>query len=227
MKKLSILAVAAISLMASCTGGGSESTAIKTQSDSLSNAIGSLMGMQIKSMIKNETLNSKIIAQAIDQVMATKDDKELEGLVSNADNFFRNYMTVIVPAKKKEIEEKFLAEKSKKSGVIKTESGLLYEIIEPGDANLKPTPENTIVAHYKGSLADGSEFDSSYKRGEPLTLQLKNVIKGWTEGLQLIGKGGKIKLYIPCELAYGTQHPQLGNEALEFEIELIDVTKPE
>ncbi|MEG0499814.1 MAG: FKBP-type peptidyl-prolyl cis-trans isomerase [Rikenellaceae bacterium] len=79
-----------------------------------------------------------------------------------------------------------------------------------------------MVANYKGTLTDGTEFDSSYKRGEPAQFPLNQVIKGWTEGLQLIGKGGKIKLTIPSALAYGSQG-QLANEVLIFEVELLDV----
>lgn len=223
MKKLLILSVAAATLMVSCTGG-SKSTAIKTQTDSLSNAIGTLMGMQLKQTLKDEALNSSIVAAAIEKVMATKDAKDIEGEVTAADNYFRDYMTVVLPAKKAAAEEKFLVEAAKKAGIQKTESGLLYEVIEAGDATMMPIATDTVVANYKGTLIDGTEFDSSYKRGEPTEFPLDRVIKGWTEGLQLIGKGGKIKLTIPSALAYGSQG-QLGGEVLIFEVELVDVKK--
>ncbi|MEG2758929.1 MAG: FKBP-type peptidyl-prolyl cis-trans isomerase, partial [Rikenellaceae bacterium] len=105
----------------------------------------------------------------------------------------------------------------------KTESGLLYEIVETGDMAIVPTSStDTVTVNYKGTLSDGEEFDSSYERGEPAIFPLDGVIPGWTEGIKLIGKGGKIKLYIPSDLAYGNQGP-LAGEALVFDVELLDV----
>lgn len=225
MKKLFILAVATASVMASCTGG-SNSVAIKTSADSLSNAVGTIMGMQIKQVLKDEKLNSNILAAAFDKVMSAKDIKDMDAEISAADAYFRNYMTVVVPAKKAEAETKYLETAAKKANVQKTESGLLYEIVEMGDVNNKPSAADTVIANYKGTLIDGTEFDSSFKRGEPAEFPLGHVIKGWTEGLQLIGKGGKINLTIPSGLAYGNQG-QLGGEVLLFEIELVDVKKSE
>lgn len=115
-------------------------------------------------------------------------------------------------------------------GVQKTESGLLYLIEREGDVNNKPSATDKVKAHYEGTTFDGTKFDSSYDRGEPSEFPLSQVIKGWTEGLQLIGKGGKIILWIPAELAYGASSPSpnIGaNEALKFVVELEDVIKPE
>lgn len=221
MKKLVILSVAVATILVSCTGG-SKSVAIKTQADSLSNALGTLMGSQIKKMVKDEPINAAIVAAAIEKVMSTKDMKDIEGEMASSENFFNNYMTVVMPAKKAAAETKILEDAAKKSGVQKTESGLLYEIVEAGDVAMKPTVADTVVAHYRGTLSDGTEFDSSHKRGEPATFPLNQVIKGWTEGLQFIGKGGKINLVIPAAIAYGNQGP-LAGEVLFFEVELIDV----
>ncbi|MEG0499813.1 MAG: hypothetical protein RR550_01665 [Rikenellaceae bacterium] len=113
MKKLVILSVAVATVLVSCTGG-SKSVAIKTQADSLSNAVGTLMGSQLKQVLKDEALNANIVAAAIEKVLATKDMKDLEGEMTSADNFFKNYMTVVVPAKKAESEKKYIAEAAKK-----------------------------------------------------------------------------------------------------------------
>lgn len=222
MKKLLVLSVAAATILASCTGG-SKSAVIKTQADSVSNAVGLLLGMQLKENVKDEKLNSAVISAAIEKVLST-DAKDLEADLSAANDYFRNYMMVVVPAKKAGKEVTYLEEASKKANVKKTESGLLYEVIEAGDATMIATESDTVVANYKGTLIDGTEFDSSYKRGEAATFPLNRVIKGWTEGLQLIGKGGKIKLTIPSALAYGSEG-QLANEVLVFEVELVDVKK--
>ena len=107
-------------------------------------------------------------------------------------------------------------------GFTKTPSGLQYKIIKPGMGR-KPTAADTVVCHYKGWLDDGTEFDSSYKRGEPASFPLSGVIRGWTEGLQLIAEGGEIELVIPSRLGYGAsgQPPTIpGGATLHFTVEL-------
>ena len=149
--------------------------------------------------------------------------------LAESQDFMRRAFTEVIPAKNLERSEKWLAEVEKEKGVKKTESGLLYLIEREGDVNNKPTAEDTVIAHYEGTLFDGAKFDSSYDRGEPATFPLNRVIPGWTEGLQLIGKGGKITLWIPSELAYGEQNMSIiqPNEALKFVVELEDVVKAE
>ncbi|MGB1237312.1 MAG: FKBP-type peptidyl-prolyl cis-trans isomerase [Pseudomonadales bacterium] len=125
--------------------------------------------------------------------------------------------------------EAFLAENAKRDGVKTTQSGLQYEILTAGEGE-SPTAADTVQVHYTGTLIDGTVFDSSVQRGQPATFPLGGVIKGWTEGLQLIKKGAKAKLYIPAELAYGAtgSGQAIGpNEALVFEVELLDITKAE
>ena len=134
-------------------------------------------------------------------------------------------------AKEKEAAEKhlklgeaFLAENAKKDGVKTTESGLQYKIINPGEGD-SPAAKDTVKVNYRGTLIDGTEFDKSQ---EPIEFGLDHVIPGWTEGLQLLKKGGKAELYIPAKLAYGAHSPSPAipaNSVLIFEVELLDVKK--
>ena len=125
----------------------------------------------------------------------------------------------------KEAGEKFLAENAKREGVKVTESGLQYEILEPS-LGQKPKATDTVRVHYEGTLIDGTVFDSSYKRGESITFPLNGVIKGWTEGLQLMSIGSKYKFFIPYQLAYG-EHGAGASippyAALIFTVELLGI----
>ena len=123
--------------------------------------------------------------------------------------------------------EEFLAENAKREGVFVTESGLQYEVVTMGEGE-KPTAESTVKVHYHGTLIDGTVFDSSVQRGEPIEFPLNGVIKGWTEGLQLMPVGSKFILYIPYQLAYGERGAGelIGPcEALIFEVELLEIVK--
>ncbi|MBN0989808.1 FKBP-type peptidyl-prolyl cis-trans isomerase [Amphritea pacifica] len=125
--------------------------------------------------------------------------------------------------------EAFLAENGKKEGVITTESGLQYEELTAGEG-ASPKPEDTVKVHYRGSLISGTDFDSSYSRGEPVSFPLNGVIPGWTEGLQLMKVGGKARLVLPADLAYGPggMGDAIGpNETLVFEVELLDINPSE
>lgn len=123
--------------------------------------------------------------------------------------------------------EKFLAENAKRPEVKTTESGLQYEVLE-STLGQKPQATDTVRVHYEGTLIDGTVFDSSYKRGESITFGLNQVIKGWTEGLQLMSVGSKYKLYIPYQLAYGAQGAGSSippYAALIFTVELLGIEK--
>ena len=146
-----------------------------------------------------------------------------------ANEFFRTYITAaqeVEVAKKRAEGEKFLAENKTKEGVNVTESGLQYIVLKPAEGK-KPTAESTVKVHYQGFLLDGTKFDSSVDRGEPAVFGVNQVIKGWTEALKLMPVGSKYKLYIPQELAYGSQN--MGNikpfSALIFDVELISIEK--
>jgi len=119
----------------------------------------------------------------------------------------------------------FLAENAKKEGVITTKSGLQYKIITSGDG-AQPKASDTVTTNYRGTLIDGREFDSSIARGKPASFPVKGVIKGWTEALQLMHVGDKWELYIPPDLAYGSQKRSeliQPNSTLIFELELLGI----
>ncbi|KHD07323.1 hypothetical protein PN36_18070 [Candidatus Thiomargarita nelsonii] len=121
--------------------------------------------------------------------------------------------------------EAFLAENKTKEGVVTLPSGLQYKVITPGTGKT-PKATDKVKTHYRGTLIDGTEFDSSYKRGKPATFPVKGVIKGWTEALQLMKEGAKWQLFIPADLAYGKRGAgkKIGaNATLIFEIELISI----
>lgn len=121
--------------------------------------------------------------------------------------------------------KRFMEENGRRTGVKTTASGLQYEILKEGEGR-RPVASDTVVVHYRGTLVNGEEFDSSYKRGEPISFPLRNVIKGWTEVLQLVPVGTKLRAVIPPKLAYGERGagPKIGpGETLIFEIELLEI----
>ncbi|MBR5075962.1 MAG: FKBP-type peptidyl-prolyl cis-trans isomerase [Bacteroidales bacterium] len=138
-------------------------------------------------------------------------------------NYLENRRTGLAQAAK-EKSEKFLADNKKKDGIFETPSGLQYRIVDPGSGE-KPGPQDTVWVRYKGSLIDGTVFDEVPADAEPIRLMLNRVVPGWTEGLQLIGEGGKIDLFIPSDLGYGEQGNQgiPGNSALIFNVEMTKV----
>ncbi|HEY3699077.1 MAG TPA: FKBP-type peptidyl-prolyl cis-trans isomerase [Spongiibacteraceae bacterium] len=131
--------------------------------------------------------------------------------------------------KNKTASAAFMTENGKKEGIKTAASGLQYKIVTEGKG-AKPKADDTVEVNYKGTLIDGTEFDSSYKRGQPVTFPVNGVIPGWTEALQLMPVGSKFELFIPSDLAYGpggTGGVIGPNQALIFEVELLDIKKPE
>jgi FKBP-type peptidyl-prolyl cis-trans isomerase FklB len=141
-----------------------------------------------------------------------------------ASEYVQNTMTDIKYGKLKRDAEQFLAENQSREGVITTESGLQYEVVKLGTGN-KPRIQDKVKVHYHGTMIDGTVFDSSVERGEPITFALTQVIPGWTEGLQLMPVGSKFIFYIPYNLGYGEQQvgPIAPYSTLIFEVELLDI----
>ena len=153
--------------------------------------------------------------------------------IAKAISALRNETQQKLMAKEKvanlEEAEAFLAENGQRDGVITTESGLQYEVLMEGEGD-SPSATDEVMVHYRGTLIDGTQFDSSYDRGQPVTFPLNRVIAGWTEGLQLMNKGAKYKFYIKPQLGYGEQGSRgriPPNAALIFEVELVDIVTAE
>jgi len=199
--------------------------ALKNLNDSASYAIGiSVASFYQQQGIKQ--LNTALITRAINDVLGNK-PKLIDESAANA--VMNQVMSRMQEDKSKPAIDSgiaFLARNKKRPEVKTTASGLQYEILRQGDG-IKPAAVDTFVAHYRGTLLDGTEFDASYPRGEPLRMPLRQVIPGWIEGLQLMPVGSKYKFYVPYNLAYGAfdNGPIPGGSTLVFEIELLDVKK--
>ena len=198
---------------------------LKTAEDSMSYSIGVLDGNFFKSQ-GIEKINSAVLAAGFADALKGKTlftPEQCDMIVRTA--MQKNGRKKIQPA----IDEglKFLAENAKKPGVKQTATGLQYEVITEGTGP-KPADTSVVKVHYEGFLLNGKPFDSSRERGEPTQFPLNQVIRGWTEGLQLMGIGSKYKFYIPYQLAYGEQGSGEmipGGALLVFEVELIDIVK--
>lgn len=226
MKKILVIAIAVSAAMVSCNS--MKSIKNYTAKDSLAYAFGTLYGMD---MHRNDsTFNTDIFAVAFKDAFADKSQMTPE----DADAFLREWFYVREPARKAaeaEVEkveaQKWLDDvKAKNPNIQVTESGLMYEIIETGDMNVKAdTNADEVLVNYKGTLRDGSQFDAN----DSIPFTLGGVIPAWTEGMKLVGKGGKIVLWAPASMAYGERGSGKipGNAALKFEVDLLDVTKAE
>jgi FKBP-type peptidyl-prolyl cis-trans isomerase FklB len=168
-------------------------------------------------------LNTALISRALNDVVGKK-----KTLITDeqANLLFMCHQNPQICTNVKE-GEAFLAKNKKDPKVKTTASGLQYEVITPG-TGMRPDATDTVTVNYKGTLLNGNEFDNSYKRGQPASFPLNGVIKGWTEGLQLMAVGGKYKFFIPYQLGYGLNDMQAipGGSVLVFEVELLDVKKP-
>lgn len=169
--------------------------------DKLSYALGLSIGQNLKSSGVNK-LQYQDFAQGIEDILSSNPAKIT---MQEAQQLLQNYFTQLeqeISAAEKEKGKQFLEENAKRQNVHTTPSGLQYEVIE-STLGRKPKATDTVRVHYEGTLIDNTLFDSSYKRGEPVSFPLNQVIKGWTEGLQLMSIGSKYKFYIPYNLAYG------------------------
>lgn len=235
IKGLIVLTSIVAILLGSCAKNSVSNAKIKTKEDSLSYAFGivnfnALKGDSLKldprivakAMIDGENgkaeMSDEIARGFIMSFVTARQAKQAEKQAEQDKLLYKDYIAQ---------NEEFLAKNKTKAGVTVTTSGLQYEVIKMGTGN-KPTANNTVKVHYVGTLIDGTEFDSSIKRGEPAQFPVSGVITGWTEALQLMPVGSKFKLYIPQNLAYGAS--QAGEvikpfSTLVFEVELLEIVQ--
>lgn len=227
--KLLLTAILGIALL---TGqvSAAEKTALKSEKDKVSYSIGLSIGNNFKN--QSVDVNVDVLAKGVKDAISGNKPLMTEKEVQETMMAFQNEMKTkqaehakVLGEKNKKEGEAFLAENKKKEGVKTTASGLQYKVIKDGNGK-KPKATDTVTVHYKGTLIDGTEFDSSYKRGEPTSFPVNQVIAGWTEALQLMNVGSKWQLFIPANLGYGDRGagPQIGpNAALVFEVELVSL----
>ncbi len=192
-------------------------------------AVSYCIGLSVADSLMQQDLKGidpQTMSQAIADVF---EGKTVQYSPEQANEIIQGYIQSLAESKFEAVKtdgEAFLAQNKTKAGVHTTESGLQYEVISEG-TGVKPSANDTVQVHYHGTLIDGTVFDSSVERGLPATFGVHQVIKGWTEALQLMPVGSKYKLYIPQDLAYGA-HPHPGGaikpfEALIFDVELIAI----
>jgi FKBP-type peptidyl-prolyl cis-trans isomerase FklB len=192
--------------------------------DKISYALGLSMGQNLMGS-GVEKLNYQDLAAGIEDVLTHAQPKISYQEAQQVLNTFFQELEEKVAGAAKADGEKFLAENAKREGVKVTASGLQYEVLEPS-LGQKPKATDTVRVHYEGTLIDGTVFDSSYKRGESISFPLNGVIKGWTEGLQLMSIGSKYKFFIPYQLAYGERGAGASippYAALIFTVELLGI----
>jgi FKBP-type peptidyl-prolyl cis-trans isomerase FklB len=231
MKRL-IICLAAVSLTSICLA--QDKPQLKDQKDKASYSIGYDIGSTFKK--QNIELNTDALFSGLKEGLAGKEATLSKEEREKTLEVFQKEMMEKQAAASKEAAtknaaegEKFLAENKTKEGVKTTASGLQYKVLKEGSGS-SPKETDTVVTNYKGTLLDGTEFDSSYKRNEPATFPVNRVIKGWTEALQLMKPGAKYQLFIPAALAYGERGAgrDIGpNATLIFEVELLSVKAPE
>lgn len=221
-----LLAAASVSTFAA-----DSAPALATEQDKISYAIGADIGGSLKRMEAEVNLD-KLTAGLRDALAGSKLQLSDEEIMASMQAFQTKAREKMMAQRAAATEKaakagvEFLEANKKKEGVVTLPSGLQYKVIKQGDG-VKPKATDTVKTHYRGTLVDGKEFDSSYKRGEPAQFPVGGVIKGWTEALQLMPVGSKWQLVIPSDLAYGEQGAGADippNSVLVFEIELLEVS---
>ncbi|MEM6764579.1 MAG: FKBP-type peptidyl-prolyl cis-trans isomerase [Bacteroidota bacterium] len=225
--------VLTMSLLISCQnssqgGFGDASADLTTQLDSVSYVLGNNIGNNLKSepSLGKADLNLAAMMRGLQDGLAGNESLIDEQAINQLMTSFQNQLL----EEKKEQNDAFFEENKNKEGVVVLPSGLQYKILEEGDGPI-PTEEDEVRVHYRGTLLNGEQFDSSYDGGEPVEFPVTRVIGGWIEALQLMKVGAKWELYIPPSLAYGPQG-QRGSiigpeEALIFQVELLGIVAPE
>lgn len=232
--------VALCAVFVTSQAGAAEKMQLKTQKDKISYTIGLDMGNSLKK--QSIDVDPKVLARGVKDALSgakpLMTEQELQETITALRNDLmakqkemmakqQEQMKILGEKNKKE-GDAFLAENAKKEGVKTTPTGLQYKVITEGKGK-KPKATDTVTVNYRGTLIDGKEFDSSYKRGQPATFPVTGVIPGWTEALQLMKEGSKWQVVIPPSLAYKEQGAggDIGpNAVLVFEVELISVNEP-
>ncbi len=221
--KLLVTALVATMMLAGCT------KKLDTDKKKASYAIGQQIGQNLKS--QSIEVDPDVLAMAITEAAAGKESKLTKEQIQEAmsklqETSMKKQQEMAEENKKKGTE--FLEKNKSAEGVKVTSSGLQYQMVTEGTGAI-PKADDTIKAHYKGTLITGEQFDSSYDRGTPAEFPVKGVIPGWTEALQMMKTGSKVKLWIPPDLAYGpSARPGIpANSVLAFEVELLEIVKAE
>src|SRR5213592_1004518 len=226
MKRFTVIVSA--SLLAFPLFGQDKSPQLKDQKDKVSYSIGMQIGFNLGR--QKVDVNPDILAAGIKDAISGKPQLTPDQVKDIMAQFEKD-----MEQKQKEVGEKnktegakYLEENKKKAGVKTTASGLQYKVVKDG-TGAQPKATDMVTVNYRGTLVDGTEFDSSYKRGQPATFPVNGVIKGWTEALQLMKVGSKYQVVVPSSLAYGERSvsPEIGpNATLIFEVELLDAKPP-
>jgi FKBP-type peptidyl-prolyl cis-trans isomerase len=235
MKRTLLLAAAVSVVLAGCNQKATDEAASTIALDSTEQRISYGMGVGLGERMAQEsfTIDVDAFSAGVRHVLEQQDRLMSQEEIMAEMQAFQQKLIAEQQAEmaaaaeaNKAAGEAFLAENGQKEGVVTTESGLQYRVITQGEGEI-PGAEDTVEVHYAGTLLDGTEFDSSYKRGSTVSFPVNGVIPGWTEALQLMPVGSKWKLFIPSDLAYGpggTGGGPIGpNETLVFEVELVDI----
>ncbi|MFK7926278.1 MAG: FKBP-type peptidyl-prolyl cis-trans isomerase [Bacteroidia bacterium] len=227
------IGLAMIGTACNTSGNIPETTEMKTMMDSISYAVGLNIGKSLDTP-ESEDLNTFMVFRGVLDVKEDKGEALTEEEIQALFTAFQAEISAKADAElaekgSKNIEEgiAFLEGNENKEGVKVTASGLQYMVMQAG-SGASPTAENVVKVHYHGTLLDGTVFDSSVDRGEPVEFPLNRVIPGWTEGVQLMNVGSKYKFFIPSDLAYGPQGspPTIPpSSTLIFEVELLDIVE--
>lgn len=222
MKKVFIGAAIVALAVTSCKNGGKSAAKLENSTDSLSYALGVSIATNLSESGLTD-VNYDLFLKGIKEMMDSTSTMD----AASAETCIRTQMqkmSEMESEKNKVAGETFLAENKSKDGVVTTASGLQYKVVTEGNGP-SPDANDKVTVHYHGTTIDGKVFDSSVDRGQPATFGLNQVIPGWTEGLQLMKKGGKYTFYIPQNLAYGARAtgPIEAYSTLIFDVELIEV----
>ena len=236
--KLSLIAASVLALTA-CNQEAKKEQQVDVKLDTVAQQQAYGIGASVGNFLNKDLADKKEIGIELDQALLMRGFEDaLAGNAKIDEEKIREVLTALdesvrtkqeekakVESEKSKVEgEKYLADNAKKEGVMVTESGLQYEVLEEGEG-ASPSAEDEVKVHYRGTLLDGTEFDSSYARNEPAQFPLNRVIPGWTEGVQLMKEGAKYRFHIPSELAYGERATGsiTPNSTLIFDVELLEV----